>query len=129
VVDVAVFHDCGTMLNPMIVEGQLHGGVAQGIGAALFEELPYDADGQPLVTNLATFLMPSAVELPAFRLGHMTTPSTVIPGGMKGIGEAGIIGPPAAVVNAIDDALAHLGASPFLSIPVTPQRIWEALRR
>ncbi len=128
VLDFSVFHDCGTMLNPMIVEGQLHGGVAQGIAAALFEELRYDEDGQPLNANLMTFLMPSAVELPNFRLGHMTTPSPVIPGGMKGIGEAGVIGPPAAVVNAIDDALRPFGVE-FLFTPVTPQAIFDALNR
>ena len=128
VLDFSVFHDCGTMLNPMIVEGQIHGGVAQGIAAALSEELRYDKDGQPLNTSLMTFLMPSTVELPNFRLGHMTTPSPVIPGGMKGIGEAGVIGPPAAIVNAIDDALRPYGLE-FLCTPVTPQSIFEALRQ
>ena len=90
---------------------------------------PDDADGQPQNGNLMTFLMPSAVELPTFRLGHMTTPSPVITGGMKGIGEAGIIGPPAAVVNAIDDALRPFGVPPFLTLPVTPQSIYEVLHR
>jgi carbon-monoxide dehydrogenase large subunit len=128
VVDLSVFHDCGTVLNPMIVEGQLHGGATQGIAAALMEELRYDADGQPLNANFMNFLIPSAVEVPNFRLDHMTTPSPIIPGGMKGIGEAGIIGPPAAVLGAIDDALAPFGVAAFLSTPVTPQQIFEALR-
>ena len=127
ILDYAVFHDCGTMLNPMIVEGQIHGGTAQGIAAALYEQLPYDGMGQPLVTNLVNYLVPSAVELPSYRLGHIVNPSPVIPGGMKGVGEAGVIGPPAAIVNAIDDALRPFGVS-FTETPVTPQRIFEALR-
>ncbi len=126
VLDYTVFHDCGTMLNPMIVEGQIHGGTAQGIAAALLERLPYDESGQPLSTNFADYLVPSAVELPCFRLGHIVNPSPVIPGGMKGVGEAGIIGPPAAVVNAIDDALRPLGVT-FTEIPVTPERIFRAI--
>lgn len=79
--------------------------------------------------NFMSFLIPSAMEIPNFRLGHMTTESPVIPGGMKGIGEAGIIGAPAAVVSAIDDALRPFGAQPFLSTPVTPQQIFEAITR
>ena len=124
--DYSVFHDCGTMLNPMIVEGQIHGGTAQGIAAALYEQLPYDEAGQPQATNFMDYLVPSAVELPNFRLGHMTNPSPVIPGGMKGVGEAGVIGPPAAILNAIDDALRPFGVT-FTDTPVTPQRIFEAL--
>jgi carbon-monoxide dehydrogenase large subunit len=127
VVDYSVFHDCGTVLNPMIVEGQLHGGSAQGIAAALMEEIRYDEDGQPLNSNFMTFLMPSAVEMPNFRLAHMTTESPVIPGGMKGIGEAGIIGAPAAVVSAVDDALRPFGIPPFLATPITPLQIFEAI--
>ena len=126
VLDYAVFHDCGTMLNPMIVEGQIHGGTAQGIAAALYEQITYDVAGQPLTTNMADYLIPSAVELPEFRLGHIINPSPVIPGGMKGVGEAGIIGPPAAMVNAIEDALRPYGVT-FTETPVTPQRIHEAL--
>ena len=130
----SVFHDCGTVLNPMIVEGQLHGGAAQGIAAALGEEIRYDGNGQPLTTNLMSYLMPSAQEMPSFTLGHMTTESPVIPGGMKGIGEAGIIGAPAAVVNAIHDALRDLvgtasGRAPFTAIPVSPEQIVTALTR
>jgi carbon-monoxide dehydrogenase large subunit len=127
ILDFTVFHDCGTMLNPMIVEGQIHGGTAQGIAAALFEQLPYDDSGQPLATNLMDYLVPSPVELPSYRLGHIVNPSPVIPGGMKGVGEAGVIGPPAAVVNAIDDALRPYGVT-FTETPVTPRHIYEALR-
>ena len=124
ILDYALMHDCGTMLNPMIVEGQLHGGVAQGIAAALLEELQYDDAGEPLTTSFADYLIPSAVELPNFHTEHMTTPSPIIPGGMKGVGEAGIIGPPAAIVNAIEDALGPDKFS-FTKIPLTPQLLWR----
>ncbi len=127
VIDFTVFHDCGTILNPMIVDGQIHGGVAQGIAAALMEELPYDDSGQPLATSFMNYLVPSAAELPDFNTGHMVNPSPVIPGGMKGIGEAGIIGPPAAIVSAIEDALWPMKIE-FTQTPVTPQKIFEALR-
>ncbi|MEE9414089.1 MAG: xanthine dehydrogenase family protein molybdopterin-binding subunit [Acidimicrobiales bacterium] len=126
VIDYTVFHDCGTILNPMIVDGQIHGGVAQGIAAALFEELPYDEDGQPLAASLMSYLVPSSMELPNYNTGHIINPSPVIPGGMKGVGEAGVIGPPAAIVNAIEDALRDYGVS-FTETPVTPQKIFEAL--
>ena len=139
VVGFSVFHDCGTMLNPMIVEGQLHGGAAQGIAAALGEVLRFDAVGQPLITNLMGYLVPSAMEIPSFVLDHMVTESPVIPGGMKGIGEAGIIGAPAAVVNAIRDAVrfdladrwltpdTSAGPSLFNVLPLAPQALFELL--
>ena len=125
--DYAVMHDCGTILNPMIVDGQIHGGVAQGVAAALHEQIVYNDDGQIITTTFMDYLIPSAVEVPNFRLGHMTTPSPIIPGGMKGTGEAGIIGPPAAIVAAIEDALGPAGPT-FTSIPVSPQMIFEARR-
>ncbi len=128
ILDYTVMHDCGTILNPMIVDGQIHGGVAQGIAAALHEEIVYDTDGQILTTGFMDYRIPSAVELPNFRLGHMTTPSPVIPGGMKGTGEAGVIGPPAAVIGAIEDALGP-GGPTFTSIPVSPRMIFEALQK
>ena len=126
VLDFSVFHDCGTILNPMIVEGQIHGGTAQGIGAALFEELSFDEHGQPLCGSFLNYLVPSAVELPNFRLGHMIHPSPVVPGGMKGVGEAGIIGPPAAIVSAVEDALGD-HVLRFSSIPLTPMGVFRAL--
>ncbi len=126
VLDYTVFHDCGTILNPMIVDGQIHGGVAQGIAAALFEDLSYSPEGQPLSANLMTYLVPSAVELPNVNTGHTVSPSPVIPGGMKGVGEAGIIGPPAAIVSAIEDALRPLDIT-FTETPVTPRKIFEAI--
>jgi carbon-monoxide dehydrogenase large subunit len=125
--DYVVVHDCGTLLNPMIVDGQLHGGVAQGIGAALFEHLRYDEGGQLLTRTFMDYLVPTAAELPRFRMDHLVTPSPIIPGGMKGVGEAGIIGPPAAVVNAIEDALRPFGVS-FTETPLTPERVHAALQ-
>lgn len=124
--DYAVMHDAGTLLNPMIVEGQLHGGVAQGIGAALFEHLQYDETGQPLTRTFMDYLIPTAAELPRFRMDHDVTPSPIIPGGMKGVGEAGIIGPPAAVVNAVEDALEPFGVK-FTETPLSPERVLAAL--
>ena len=126
ILDYAVMHDCGTVLNPLIVDGQIHGGVAQGIAAALHEEIVYDDDGQILTTSFMDYRIPSAVELPSFRLGHMTTPSPIIPGGMKGTGEAGVLGPPAAIVGAIENALGLEGPT-FTSTPVSPETIVRAL--
>ncbi len=124
--DYVVAHDSGTVLNPMIVDGQIHGGVAQGIGAALLEDLPYDENGQPLARTFMDYLIPTAADLPRFRLGHTVTPSPIIPGGMKGVGEAGIIGPPAAIVNAVEDALRPFGVK-FTETPITPERILAAV--
>lgn len=114
------------MLNPLIVEGQLHGGLAQGIAAALYEELKYDQCGQLLNGSFMDYLLPSAADLPRFRLEHLVTPSPIIPGGMKGVGEAGVIAPPAAVVNAVEDALRPFGVK-FTQTPLTPEVIVSAL--
>jgi carbon-monoxide dehydrogenase large subunit len=122
--DYIYVHDCGTIVNPMIVEGQLQGGVAQGIGAALFEELPYDEEGQPLVATFMEYVLPTAAELPRLQMEHQHTPSPNIPGGMKGVGEAGCIGSPAAVTAAIEDALAPYGVR-ITETPVTPADIVE----
>ena len=125
--DYAYVHDCGTVVNPMIVEGQIHGGVAQGIGQALFEELRYDADGRPQFGSLMDYLVPSAAEIPDLRLDHLVTPSPIIPGGTKGAGEAGAIGSPAAVVSAIEDALRPFGVR-ITETPVTPEKIVRLIR-
>ncbi|HVL36815.1 MAG TPA: xanthine dehydrogenase family protein molybdopterin-binding subunit [Burkholderiales bacterium] len=122
--DYVMVHDSGTLLNPLIVEGQIHGGVAQGIAQALYEELAYDEHGQLLTGSFMDFLVPSAAEIPRLRLDHTVTPSPVIPGGTKGVGEGGIIGPMAAVANAISDAVGH----EFNELPVNPERILSALR-
>jgi carbon-monoxide dehydrogenase large subunit len=126
--DYLYVHDCGTIVNPTIVEGQIQGGVAQGIGAALFEALPYDETGQPLFATFMEYVLPTAAELPRLVMEHQHTPSPNIPGGMKGVGEAGAIGSPAAVVAAIEDALAPYGAR-ITETPVTPAAIVEMVAR
>jgi carbon-monoxide dehydrogenase large subunit len=126
--DFAVAEDCGTMVNPMLVEGQIRGGVAQGIGTALHEELCYDAQGQPLAATLLDYHMPGAHELPAIRIGHLHTPAAATEYGMKGMGEGGAIAPPAAIANAVRDALAPLGAE-VNETPLTSQRVLAAIRQ
>ena len=127
ILDYVVVEDGGTLVNPMIVDGQVLGGTAQGIGTALYEEMPFDRAGQPLASTLADYLLPGATEVPAIRVLHMATPSPYTEFGVKGIGESGAIGPPAAIANAINDALAPLGAE-VCALPVTPRRIFEAIR-
>jgi CO/xanthine dehydrogenase Mo-binding subunit len=124
--DYIYVHDCGTIVNPTIVEGQIQGAVAQGIGAALFESLPYDDEGQPLFGSFMEYVLPTAAELPRVLMEHQHTPSPNIPGGMKGVGEAGTIGSPAAVVSAIEDALAAYGVR-INETPVTPSTILSML--
>ncbi len=119
--------DCGRILNPMLVEGQVHGGLGQGIAQALFEEVLYDELGSPLTSNLATYAMPAASELPSFERGVMETPTPLNPLGAKGIGESATIGSTPAVVNAVVDALSHLGVR-HLNPPLTPERVWRAIR-
>jgi carbon-monoxide dehydrogenase large subunit len=119
--------DCGRILNPMLVQGQVHGGLGQGIAQALFEEVLYDELGSPLTSNLATYAMPAASELPSFERGVMETPTLLNPLGAKGIGESATIGSTPAVVNAVVDALSHLGVR-HLDPPLTPERVWRAIR-
>jgi carbon-monoxide dehydrogenase large subunit len=126
ILDYAVAEDCGTMVNPMIVDGQIVGGVAQGIGNALYEEIPYDDQGQPLASTLADYLLPGATEIPDIKIGHMCTPATFTEYGMKGMGEGGAISPPAAIANAVRDALARYGAEVNVT-PITPRRVLEAI--
>jgi carbon-monoxide dehydrogenase large subunit len=118
--------DCGRILNPMLVEGQVHGGLAQGIAQALFEEVVYDELGTPLSSSLATYLVPAATELPAFERGVMETPTPLNPLGAKGIGESATVGSTPAVVNAVVDALSHLGVR-HLNPPLSPERVWRAI--
>jgi carbon-monoxide dehydrogenase large subunit len=125
--DYVVCEDGGVLLNPMVVDGQILGGLAQGIGTALYEEMPYDSEGQPLASTLADYLLPGATEVPMARLEHMETPSPHTRFGQKGIGEGGAIAPPAAIVNAINDALAGLGVE-VTECPVTPRKLRAALR-
>ncbi len=126
ILDYAVCEDGGKLINPMIVDGQVVGGVAQGIGTALYEQMPYDALGQPLAATLADYLLPGATEVPDIRIDHMETPSPLSFFGQKGIGEGGAIGPPAALANAVNDALAPLGVE-LTELPITPHRILAAL--
>ena len=125
--EYAVCEDGGTLINPMVVEGQLLGGIAQGVGTALLEEMPFDENGQPLATTLADYMLPSADDLPPIKIEHMCTPSPFSKYGQKGIGEGGAIAPPATIINAINDALAGLGAQ-ILMLPASPQRIRQAIR-
>lgn len=125
----AVAEDCGTIVNPMIVDGQIMGGVAQGIGTALFEEIPFDAAGQPLATTFADYQWPGPTSLPAIRIAHMVTPAEGTEYGMKGMGEGGAIAPPAAVANAVRDALKAIGIDAEISeTPLTPKRLYNAIR-
>jgi aerobic carbon-monoxide dehydrogenase large subunit len=118
--------DAGRVLNPLLLEGQIHGGIAQGTAQALLEEVRYDEDGNPVTSNLADYAMPSAAELPSFELVHMETPTFVNPLGAKGIGESGTIGSTPAVHSAVIDALLPFGVR-HLDMPATPQRVWEAI--
>lgn len=126
VLKYAVCHDCGTMVNPALVEAQVHGGVVQGLGGALMEELPYDARGQLLATNFTDYHLPRAAGVPSIQIEHMETPAPQIPGGFKGAGEGGVIPSPAAVANAVADALRPFGVT-VTSTPLTPGRVWNLL--
>ena len=125
----AVAEDCGTVVNPMIVDGQIFGGVAQGIGTALFEEIPYDEYGQPQASTFADYHWPGPTSLPAFQIAHMLTPAEGTEYGMKGMGEGGAIAPPAAIANAIRDALLSAGIDAAIcETPVTPKRLYDAIQ-
>ncbi len=126
--DYVVSEDCGTMINPMIVDGQVQGGIAQGIGTALYEEIPYDELGQPLATTFADYMVPCAPQVPAIRIIHLVHPAPTTEYGVKGLGEGGAIAPPAAIANAIADAFRDIGAS-FNETPLTPRRVSEAIER
>jgi len=118
--------DCGNQINPLIVEGQLQGGIAQGAAQALWEEAVYDERGNLLTTTLADYLVPSAAELPSMEMASTVTPSPTNPLGVKGVGEAGTIGSTPAVMNAVLDALSHIGVDK-LDMPASPQRVWQAI--
>ena len=122
-----VVEDCGRIINPTIVEGQAIGGVAQGVGAALLEELVYEG-GQLLTGSLMDYLIPTAVEMPNVEVVHLEHPSPSTLGGFKGVGEGGTIGAPAAVANAVADALAPLGIE-ISEMPITPERFFRLLSR
>ncbi|MBV9896341.1 MAG: xanthine dehydrogenase family protein molybdopterin-binding subunit [Chloroflexi bacterium] len=119
--------DCGRVLNPMMVDGQRHGGIAQGVGQALFEEVQYDETGQPITSTLGDYALPRAADFPVFELDRTVTPTPRNPLGAKGIGEAGTIGSTPAIANAVVDALAHLGVS-HVDMPMRPEKVWRVLR-
>jgi carbon-monoxide dehydrogenase large subunit len=122
IVRYVVVEDCGTILNPLVVDGQIQGGVAQGIGSALYEEIVYDENGQLLTGTLMDYLPPTAADVPRVEIAHIETPSPYTAGGMKGMGEGGAIAPPAAIANAVADALREF--SPRVNrLPLTPERV------
>jgi carbon-monoxide dehydrogenase large subunit len=122
----AVAEDCGRLVNPLIVDGQVHGGVAQGIGAALYEEIVYDAQGQITTASLADYIVPSACEIPSMQVAHLESMSQTTLGGFRGMGEGGTIGAPAAIANAVADALAPLGID-INELPATPERLFRLI--
>ncbi len=122
----AVAEDCGKLVNPLIVDGQVHGGVAQGIGAALYEEVVYDAQGHINTASLVDYLVPSACEIPSMQLVHVESASPTTLGGFRGMGEGGTIGAPAAVANAVADALSPLGVE-INELPITPERLFRLI--
>ena len=128
ILDYIVVDDCGTVINPQLAEGQVHGGVAQGIAQALFESVTYDEQGTLTSGNLMTYLVPSAADLPDFTAGRITTPCPNNALGAKGIGESGAVGAPPAVVNAVVDALAPFGVE-HLEMPITAEMVWAAMNR
>ena len=120
--------DCGMRINPMIVEGQIHGGLADGVGMALMETIAFDEDGNCLGASLMDYLIPTALEVPDWETGGTVTPSPHHPIGAKGIGESATVGSPPAIVNAICDALAPFGVRTW-DMPCTPSRVWDAIER
>ncbi|MCY4206547.1 MAG: xanthine dehydrogenase family protein molybdopterin-binding subunit [Roseovarius sp.] len=120
--DFVVAEDCGKLINPLVVDGQVHGGVAQGVGAALLEELKFDETGQPITATLADYLVPTSAEMPPMHIRHVETELPDNPGGFRGMGEGGTIGATAAIANAIADAVSHLGLE-INSLPITPNKL------
>jgi aerobic carbon-monoxide dehydrogenase large subunit len=119
--------DCGNQINPLLVEGQVQGGIAHSIGQVLFEQTVYDGDGQLLTGEFMDYAMPRASDIPDYVLGHTVTPSPVNPLGVKGVGEAGTIGATPAIANAVLDALSTLGIT-HLDLPMTPERVWQSIK-
>jgi carbon-monoxide dehydrogenase large subunit len=128
ILDYVIVEDCGTRVNPMIVEGQTLGGAAQGVGTAMYEESTYDANGQPLASTFADYLLPGPAEVPKFRTFHLVTPSPYTEFGIKGMGEGGAIAPPATICNAVNDALRSMGVE-IRETPLSPRRVLAAIER
>jgi len=127
VLKYVVVHDCGREMNPLIVEGMVHGSTVHGIGAALLEEFRYDEAGQLLTSTFMDYLKPTSSDVPDIEVDHLEHPSPFTPLGAKGVGEGGAIPGPAAVANAVEDALAPFGAV-IRSLPITPERVWRLMR-
>jgi len=123
-----IVHDCGKIINPIIVEGQVQGGAAQSVGGTIYEEILYDNEGNLLSSSFVDYLLPTALDLPDFEVRHIETPSPYLPGGFKGAGEAGTIGVPAALANAIEDALRSAYKIKILTTPIDPNRMWKLIR-
>jgi carbon-monoxide dehydrogenase large subunit len=119
--------DCGTQVNPLLVEGQVQGGIPHSLGQVLFEQVVYDENGQLLTGELMDYPIPRAEDIPEYVLGHTVTPSPANPLGMKGVGEAGTIGATPAIANAVIDALSPLGVK-HLDLPLTPEKIWKTIQ-
>ena len=128
ILDYVIVEDCGTLVNPMVVEGQTIGGIAQGIGTAMYEEIEYDANGQPNASTLADYMLPGPTEVPNLRIFHMETPSPYTEFGIKGMGEGGAIAPPAVIFNAVNDAL-RSDRVEIARTPLTPERLLEAIEK
>jgi 2-furoyl-CoA dehydrogenase large subunit len=125
VLDYVTVHDAGRLLNPLLADGQVRGGLAHGLGAALYERLAYDEDGNLLTASFMDYLCPTAPDLPAVTIGHRSTPSPFTPLGAKGLGEGNTMSAPVAVANAVADAMGRND----LELPLTPPRVWEATHR
>jgi len=125
--DYAVAHDCGVVVNPMLVEGQIMGGAAQGLGGILLEGIAYDANGQLLNGSLMDYALPTASDIPAMRILHQHSPSPLNPLGVKGVGEGGAVAPPATIANAVCDALAPFGVE-VNATPIKPEQLLRAIR-
>ena len=119
--------DCGTVINPLLVQGQQHGGIGSGLGQALYEEVRFDAAGNPITSNFADYGIPSAAEMPSFETHSTETPTPINPLGAKGIGEAATVGSTPAIQNAVIDAVSHLGVR-HIDMPCTPERVWAAIQ-
>jgi carbon-monoxide dehydrogenase large subunit len=126
VVRYAAVDDCGEPINPMLIAGQVHGGIVHGIGQALYERIHYDDSGQLVTSTFVDYALPSAAEVPSFELDYTVTPSTTTSMGVKGVGEAGTIAASPAIVNAVIDALRPEGVD-FINMPLTPMRVWQAI--
>jgi len=126
VVRYVAVDDCGPPINPLLIDGQVHGGITQGLGQALFEQVVYDADGQLVTGSFVDYALPTAAEMPSFETSRTVTPSPVNSLGVKGVGEAGTIAGSATVTNAVIDALRPLGVT-YIDMPLTPMRIWQAI--